>query len=121
VSTPILLSILPPIILSSFPDRGADMLAGKRTLAVAFGIRRASQIAIAATLLTCASSALLWKAIALPPETYRIAILGCALHGLYLVRRIIGVPRTQSCRIDGTLLVALAFIAWPLLIPLVTL
>jgi 4-hydroxybenzoate polyprenyltransferase len=117
VSAPILLSILPSIILSSFPGRAADAKAGKRTLTVIYGDRRAAQFAIVATLLTCLIAAVQWSAVA-PAMAHLVAITGCALHGLLLSRVIMEVPRTRACRIDGTMFAALCFIAWPVLVPL---
>src|SRR5690606_9081020 len=52
ISAPLFLGILPAITLSAIPDMDADREAGKRTLAVRFGARRAKQLALAATVAT---------------------------------------------------------------------
>jgi 1,4-dihydroxy-2-naphthoate octaprenyltransferase len=116
---PLFLSILPAIILSGIPDHDADRAAGKRTIAVAFGIRRS--FAISAVLAGLAAAAMIGVDLVTAFSAYGsvVSILVVA-HAAWIVglclreRTEPAVPR----RIDRNMVVALSFILWFCIVPL---
>jgi putative NADPH-quinone reductase/1,4-dihydroxy-2-naphthoate octaprenyltransferase len=121
VALPLFFAVLPAIILSGAPDHDADLAAGKRTLAVRFGVAGAARIAAVSAVVAAA------LAFALPlvfdaPELAGLAFVG-ALHAIWLVARIRRdlAGATGARRIDGLMAVALSYIVWFGLIPLVNL
>ena len=122
VSIPLFLSIMPAIILSGVPDLEADRAAGKRTLPVRLGRRRAKQLAL---LLTCAAavSALLLSGHPLLQEIYGNILFWVLPHGLLLALLLyIDQKRNQkAAREDRLMVLSLSYIFWFGLIPLINL
>lgn len=121
ISVPVLLSIIPSITLSAVPDLDADTAAGKATLPVRFGIGKAIRLSQLATAAAIFSAILIWP-IYLRHSAW-VIVLAClaVTHAFYLATRL-GRARKlihRARRIDGLLLVALNFIPWFVLIPLV--
>ncbi len=118
-SLPLLLSVVPSITLSGIPDRAADRAAGKRTLVVRIGPRRAVQVAIATTL-GAAAAALLVDGFGFGHQLYGMAAWLAAAHGVLLcvllLRRL---PEPESGRnFNGLMTASLSYVLWFGLAPL---
>lgn len=122
LALPLGLSILPSILLAGCPDRTADLAAGKRTLVVILGKRNTARLAMAAAAAAPAAAALLSMA---RPDLGALlgwSAAGGAMHGLWLwlrLRRFTKVDMPE--RIDGVIVLALTFILWFCVAPLIAL
>ncbi len=120
IALPLCLAILPAIILSGVPDYDADRSAGKRTVAVAFGIRSSILLAAGATVAATVAMIVVerWQT----PGPYGgvpvVTIVG--LHGGWLFIRLLGEANAlpKSRRLDGTMVLALSYILWFCIPPL---
>jgi len=117
------LAVVPAILLAGLPDRQADAAAGKRTLAVALGPRRAAGLAgilaLCAALLPLAAgpnAGPAWSALqaVVPALVAHAGLLALLLGRAARQRRLEG-------RIDGPIAVALGFILWFVAVPLAAL
>ncbi|MXV63289.1 NAD(P)H dehydrogenase [Natronorubrum sp. JWXQ-INN-674] len=119
LGVPFLLSVLPSITLAGVPDYAADRAAGKRTIAVRFGIDRAAMVAMVTALLA-ALTASVWYWQGVVPEAYGPAIYLSMPHALGLCwllhRRLEDAAGPQ--RIDGLMAASLSYIAWFAVVPL---
>jgi 1,4-dihydroxy-2-naphthoate octaprenyltransferase len=109
-AAPMFFAVLPSIVLAGFPDFEADSAAGKRTLAVRFGRGPAAVLAVIAT----AVAAALFSRTAGAGVGSQIVVVCASIHGVALMIAIIrylraGCPRG---RIDGLLVLALTFMVW---------
>jgi len=122
LSVPLFFAVLPAIVLAGIPDYDADKAAGKKTLVVIFGKRRAVLAALICTLLATVS-ALTWHIFGLDAGIYGMAVYLVVPHAVLLSWRLIGYVRRKpmSARIDALMAVALTFIIWFGGIPLVRL
>lgn len=122
MSIPLLLSIVPAIILSGIPDYDADKAAGKTTIAVKVGKNNAAVISMV-FVLSATVSAVLLKLSGPLPAIFGNAIFLTIPHALFLSYLIVRfVKRKQKPdRIDGLMVVALLYILWFGLIPLIKL
>lgn len=122
LSLPLLLAILPSIILAGIPDLEADAAAGKRTLAVRLGQRRALWLATALTALA-AAAAVSWDLLGLASGAYVGIVYLAVPHALWLgwllYRRI--ESAAPPGRIDGLMAASLTYILWFGLVPVVQL
>jgi putative NADPH-quinone reductase/1,4-dihydroxy-2-naphthoate octaprenyltransferase len=122
LSAPFLLSIVPAIVLAGVPDYAADRAAGKRTVAVRFGVDRAATIA-GATVLLAALVGSLWQLLSVVPAAYGPVVYLSVPHALgiaWLLRdRLDG--RSEPKRIDGLMAASLGYIVWFGVVPLVAL
>ncbi len=116
---PLFLAVFAAITISALPDYSADKAVSKRTLAVLFGPRPASVLALVSTVLAASSSGLLLThgylrgaGTVLLAITVPHAVMLC-VSLLTVIRR-----RLFDCRIDGIMRLALLFILWFGLIPL---
>ncbi|WP_255170623.1 NAD(P)H-dependent oxidoreductase [Natrononativus amylolyticus] len=115
---PFLLSILPAITLAGVPDYAADRAAGKKTLAVRFGVGGAAAVA-AGTALLAAAVGSLWQFLGIV-DAYGPAIYLGIPHALVLVWLL----RTRldletPGRIDVLMVASLSYIVWFGVVPLV--
>ena len=110
VSVPLFLAVFSAITLAGIPDHDADEIAAKRTIAVAFGIRRSAAVAmIIAVLSACTATVLMW--VGAYPIASPALLIGVWLHCFLCVRAI--ERRAHECaRIDSVLAMALSFILW---------
>jgi 1,4-dihydroxy-2-naphthoate octaprenyltransferase len=110
VSVPLFLAVFSAITLAGIPDYDADQIAAKRTIAVAFGIRRSAAVAKSAAVLSaCTASVLMW--LGAYPIASPALLIGIWLHCFLCVRAI--ERRAYECaRIDSVLAMALSFILW---------
>ena len=122
LALPLGVSVLPSILLAGCPDREADQAAGKRTLVVILGKRGAVRLAMAASLAAPTLAALL----SLTPVDM-LALLGWsaaggAIHAAWLVRRLHRFTAGEMPeRIDGSIALALTFILWFCIPPMIAL
>lgn len=126
---PLLLSIAPAIMLAGVPDRAADGAAGKRTLAVRLAppvfVRATQALALSALLVAAATWPLLFGS----TSAVLSGLLAAALHGgalVLVVQARCGAKaarplRAQAQRLDGVLVIALSYILWFVLVPLLAL
>lgn len=122
LALPLGLSILPSILLAGCPDRTADLAAGKRTLVVILGKRNTARLAMAATAAAPAVAALLSMARADLGALLGWSAAGGAMHGAWLwlrLRRFTEADMPE--RIDGVIVLALTFILWFCVAPLIAL
>jgi 1,4-dihydroxy-2-naphthoate octaprenyltransferase len=112
ISVPLFCAVFAAITLSGLPDADADHAAGKRTLAVRLGQRRAMQVATWFTIAAMLTGMLAWSATL--PTSPIVCLLGVAAlaHGIWRWRGLVRMgrqPRTGG-RIDQQMPGALAFI-----------
>lgn len=120
-SLPLGMAVLAAIMLAEIPDRDADRSAGKRTVAVVYGTKTAAILALVAIWLA-AASALLLQAQALVPDLGRLRYAPAAHAALISVLILRYRRRHQgAARIDALLAVALAYVVWFSLAPVVSL
>lgn len=120
LSLPLGLAILPAILLSSLPDREADSEAGKRTLAVRHGPRVACMLAIAAATAAFASA---WSLDAALDHAYSAILPFIGAHLLLLAWLMYRPdrhdrPASRGRSLQAPIVVALAYIMWFVLGPL---
>lgn len=120
ISLPMFLSILPSIIVAGFPDLEADRLAGKRTLATRLGHRDTLLVAIIPTLAAPVAVLLINDAPALGGSLDHVLPWG-ALHALLLTAMLWRGRRKRGGRVDLLLVVALTYILWFVIVPLLRL
>ena len=122
LALPLGISILPSILLAGCPDREADQAAAKRTLVVILGKRRTARLAMAATVAAPTLAALL--SLVRPDMAALLgwSAIGGAVHGTWLwlrLRRFTAGEMPE--RIDGAIVLALTFILWFCIPPLIAL
>ncbi len=121
LALPISVAVLPAIILSGLPDRTADAEAGKISLPVRLGARKAAQLAMALTMVA-AALALLVSRLAPVTNGFRGIAWGTIPHAgilvLMLWRLLHSDKPLADRRIDGVMLVALSYIVWFVAVPL---
>ncbi|GLH72031.1 hypothetical protein GETHLI_05330 [Geothrix limicola] len=120
IGAPLFLATLPAIILSAVPDLEADGAVGKRTLAVLLGPRRAVALALGAAL-AAAALGLCGRLLGYYDGLSGLAIYLAVAHGLVLAWRLARFFRqgAPTMRIDGLMVLALTYLLWFGLIPLV--
>jgi 1,4-dihydroxy-2-naphthoate octaprenyltransferase len=122
LSLPLSVAILPSILLAGCPDRDADQAAGKRTLVVMLGKRAAIRLAMGACLAAPALAALLSMTSEGMAALLTWSAVGGAIHAAWLWRRLQRlVAEDIPERIDGPIVLALTFILWFCMPPLVVL
>lgn len=122
ISLPLFLSIVPAIILAGIPDFEADRYIGKKTVAVRFGKKAGLYIAAGFVALSLVISAL-WYHWQVTGDLYDTAIWIIMPHGFLLLYLILkkATAGTPPHRIDSLLIIALLYIFWFGLFPLIRL
>jgi len=122
LSIPLFFSTVAAITLSGIPDCRADRRAGKNTLSVVFGPRRASIFSIACILLAAFSSLLLFFS-GLLPEVFRFLNIIVIPHAILTVFAIIRLIRGDNYEktINPIMILSLMYILWFGLIPFILL
>lgn len=123
LALPLGIAILPSILLAGCPDRGADEAAGKRTLVVQLGLRNTLRLALVATVLAPAVGLLV---VLVRPELVPLlgwGLVGATLHAVWLWKRLRGLLAQAAVpnRIDGPIVIALTFMLWFCIPPLIAL
>ena len=114
--------MLPSILLAGCPDLEADQAAAKRTLVVILGKRRAVHLAMAASLAAPTLAALLALARADMATLLGWSAAGGAIHAIWLLRWLRRFTAGEMPeRIDGAIALALTFILWFCIPPLIAL
>lgn len=122
IGLPLFLSVLPSIILAGIPDHEADKQAEKKTLAVRFGKKNAAILALVFTGLS-ALTVILFAIFNSYPEIFNGILCFVVPHAIWLIillNRYIQNP-LPSKRIDSLIIVALTYLIWFGLIPLINL
>jgi 1,4-dihydroxy-2-naphthoate polyprenyltransferase len=122
LSLPLGLAVLPSITRAGVPDHDADRQAGKGTLAVRAGVLGAYALAAGGTVLAAAAATLLTQ---VPAAARAFAGIeyGVLPHAAVLLVMLAAYGRQNAGarRIDGLMIVALSYILWFALIPLLNL
>ena len=121
LAIPLALAVLPAIILSGVPDRDADLAAGKRTLVVRLGTRRALGLAAVSAVAAAAAAVALRHLGGI--EALAGIEIGASLNAIFLAGMIVRETRRgdRARRIDGLLAGALGYILWFCVVPLLNL
>ncbi len=121
LSIPLFLATLTAILLAGVPDRLADKQVSKKVIAVLWGPQEAVLLAILFACLASLSGLLLWyfQVIRGPSS---ILILAAIPHGIILLLALIKLIQSGNYdrRIDGIMVLALSYIIWFGLIPLIS-
>ena len=120
LSTPLFFAIMAAILLAALPDRVADSATHKKTFAVIFGPERTIRTAALCVVLAVLSAAAIMPFYL--PAWGLVLMLVCIPHGLMLIKAILNLKREAlfDCRIDSVMQLALSFIVWFGLIPLIS-
>jgi 1,4-dihydroxy-2-naphthoate octaprenyltransferase len=121
ISLPLFFSVLAAITLAGIPDCRADQTVGKKTLSVIFGPKRACQLAMVFATLAIATSGLVSHLLDWPRGGYwliLVAVPNWIVLTLALARFI--KSGIYDRRIDRILQLALTYIVWFGLFPLVS-
>ena len=122
LALPLGLAVLPSILLAGCPDRTADQAVGKRTLVVLLGSRGAIRLAMAACLAAPALAALLALTRMDLSALLGWSAAGGTVHAIWLWRCLHRLASGKlPGRIDGPIVLALTFILWFCLPPLIAL
>ncbi|HMT14094.1 MAG TPA: prenyltransferase, partial [Aestuariivirga sp.] len=121
LALPLGLSVFPAILLSGVPDHAADRAAGKETLVVKLGIGRSWGLAALFVVLAVLAALVLWLGAGL--AALRGLGLFAGVHAYFLIRQIWREAQKPAAarRIDGLMVLALSFILWFGLVPLLNL
>ncbi len=122
LALPLGVSVLPSILLAGCPDRDADHSAAKRTLVVILGKHVVVRLAMAASLAAPILAALLSLARTDMAALLGWSAVGGAIHAVWLLRRLRRFTTGEMPeRIDGAIVLALTFILWFCVPPLIVL
>jgi putative NADPH-quinone reductase/1,4-dihydroxy-2-naphthoate octaprenyltransferase len=122
LALPLGLAVLPSILLAGCPDRTADQAVGKRTLVVMLGPRAAIRLAMAACVAAPAMAALLALTRMDMSALLGWSAVGGSVHAFWLwlcLHRLANGKLPD--RIDGPIVLALTFILWFCVPPLIVL
>jgi putative NADPH-quinone reductase/1,4-dihydroxy-2-naphthoate octaprenyltransferase len=122
LALPLGVAVLPSILLAGCPDHDADQAVAKRTLVVILGKHGAVRLAMAACVAAPMLAALLWLARIDSAAQLGWSAIGGTIHAFWLVRRLRRLMRgPMPERIDGAIILALTFILWFCVPPLIAL
>jgi len=122
LSLPLFLSVLPSIILAGIPDYAADKFAGKKTIAVRLGTIKAVQLAMGITVLPV-FTVIAFTLFNILPHAFSGILYGIVPHAVLLVGLLNQYSKEQPApgRIDKLIIVALLYLMWFAIIPLINL
>ncbi len=114
-------SFLPAIILAGIPDRLADKEVSKKVVAVLWGPRKAVLMAVFFACLASFSAFLLWDLRILREPSGELILIAIP-HAFVLTLALFKLIQSHDYdrRIDGIMALALSFIIWFGLIPLIS-
>ncbi|HOG16685.1 MAG TPA: prenyltransferase [Syntrophales bacterium] len=120
LSLPLFFSVLGAITLAGLPDRPADSLASKRTVAVIFGPGIAAFIACCCVALAALSGALLFPGVLAGGGVRTAGTVLIALYACTLLWVLSGMMRSKDYdrRINGVMALALGYVIWFAAVPL---
>ncbi len=122
LALPLGLAVLPSILLAGCPDREADQAADKRTLVVILGKQRAVRLAMAASVAAPAVAATLALTRADMAALIGWSAAGGSVHAVWLLWRLRRFTAgVMPERIDGAIVLALTFMLWFCIPPLIVL
>jgi putative NADPH-quinone reductase/1,4-dihydroxy-2-naphthoate octaprenyltransferase len=122
LALPLGVAVLPSILLAGCPDHDADQAAGKRTLVVILGKHAAARLAMAACLAAPMLAALFWLTRIDIAVRLGWSAIGGTIHAVWLFRRLHRLTAGEMPqRIDGAIVLALTFILWFCVPPLIAL
>ncbi len=115
---PLVLAIFPAIVIAGIPDLTADRLAGKRTIAVRLGTRRAAALALTSIVASGIAAAVLGD-LASTAHVYHGIWAMSAPHLVLIAWLLIRYLRATAPvgRMDGLLAATLSYIMWFVLVP----
>lgn len=121
LSIPLFLATLPAIILAGIPDRLADKEVSKKVITVLWGPREAIILAAFFACLASLSGFLLWYFQIIRGSSSKL-ILFAIPHGIILLLTLFDLIKSGNYdrRIDGIMVLALSYIIWFGLIPLIS-
>jgi 1,4-dihydroxy-2-naphthoate octaprenyltransferase len=121
LSVPLFLATLPAIILAGIPDRLADKQVSKKVITVLWGPQEAILLAAFFACLASLSGFLLWY-FQIIRGSSSILILAAIPHGIILLIALFKLIQSGNYdrRIDGVMVLALSYIIWFGLIPLIS-
>jgi 1,4-dihydroxy-2-naphthoate polyprenyltransferase len=121
LSVPLFFATLPAIILAGIPDRLADKEVSKKVIAVLWGPRKAALLAAFFACLASLSGFFLWY-FQIIRGASSILILAAVPHGIVLMSALFKFIQSGNYdrRIDGIMALALSYIIWFGLIPLIS-
>lgn len=122
LSLPLFLSVLPSILLAGIPDRAADKMVEKNTVAVRVGARATATLAILFTILSVLTVAV-FSVFHILPVAFKGMLYVIVPHAallIYLLYNYIKTP-VATVRIDALIITALTYLTWFAVIPLVNL
>jgi 1,4-dihydroxy-2-naphthoate polyprenyltransferase len=122
LSLPLFIAVLPSIILAGIPDQQADRISNKGTIAVRLGVANAARLAIVCNIMA-AGVVVAFSVLNVLPEAFNNLLYGViphsALLSYMLVRYLKNDPKAG--RIDSLIVVALTYLMWFALVPMINL
>jgi len=120
MSAPLFFAVLAAITLAGVPDQHADKRAFKKTLSVVFGEQTACLLAVVFATLAVVIGTLVWHFQVLGNSGGLLVLMATPHWALLLIAIFVLVKsRDYDRRIDGVLQIALLYIVWFGMIPLV--
>lgn len=122
LSIPLFFAVLAANTLAGIPDRVADEAVSKRSISVVFGSRRATVLAAVCLLVAAFAGTALWY-FSIIGGPLSLLILVAIPHGMLLLRALLELMRAEKYdrRIDRIMGMALSYIIWFGLVPLISL
>jgi 1,4-dihydroxy-2-naphthoate octaprenyltransferase len=121
MSAPLFFAVLAAITLAGVPDHHADKTASKQTLSVAFGEQTACLLAVVFATLAVVIGTLVWHFQVMGDGGGLLVVMATPHWALLLIAIFLLVKSGKyDRRIDGMMQIALSYILWFGMIPLVT-
>lgn len=122
LSIPLFFAVLGAITLADLPDRPADLATSKRTVAVIFGPKAATVLASCCIAVAALSALPIFHSTLNSRRMWAAGSIIVVLHACALLRALIGLLRSGAYdrRIDNVMHLALSYIIWFGVIPLVS-